>query len=225
MAQEQNRGCRSADGASAQASPARLEHSFFARPALEVAPDLLGCRLVYQLGPRCRLEGVIVEVEAYLGDGSDPASHAHAGPTRRCAAMFGPPGRFYVYRSMGLHFCVNLVCEPEGRGAAVLLRAVEPRRGLEVMVQRRGGRGGRELASGPGKLAQAFGIGAQHNGDDALAGPLRVEAAHERPARIVAGPRVGIRKAADKPWRFCVADNPHLSRTPLNRHTRPFCRS
>jgi len=195
----------------------RLSRAFFARPALEVAPELLGCRLVHELEGE-RLEGLIVEVEAYLGDGSDAASHAHRGFTPRAASMFGPPGRFYVYRSMGIHACANLVCEAEGRASAVLLRAVEPVLGLERMARRRGGRGGRELASGPGKLAQAFGIGLEHDGANALRGALRVEAARRAPpGQVLRGPRVGIRKAAELPYRFWLAGCEHVTRTPLNR--------
>ena len=165
-----------------------------------------------------RLEGRIVEVEAYLGDGSDAASHAHRGPTPRAASMFGPAGRFYVYRSMGIHACANLVCERQGRASAVLLRAVEPLRGLEQMARRRGGRSARELASGPGRLAQAFGIGLHHDGASALRGALRVEAARSAPRlHVLAGPRIGISKASGLPYRFWIADSPHVTRTPLNR--------
>src|SRR5262249_17828588 len=153
-----------------------------------------------------------------LGDGSDAASHAHRGFTPRAASMFGPPGHFYVYRSMGIHVCANLVCEAEGRASAVLLRAVEPLRGLEHMARHRGGRTGRELASGPGKLAQAFGIGLEHDGADALRGALRIEAVRPAvPGHVLRGPRVGIRKAAELPYRFWLADSAHVTRTPLNR--------
>jgi DNA-3-methyladenine glycosylase len=131
--------------------------------------------------------------------------------------MFGPPGRFYVYRSMGIHACANLVCERQGRASAVLLRAVEPLRGLEQMARRRGGRNGRELASGPGRLAQAFGIGLHHDGASALRGALRVEPPRVLPARVLVGPRIGIRKAAGLPYRFWIADSPHVTRSPLNR--------
>jgi DNA-3-methyladenine glycosylase len=195
----------------------RLTRAFFARSPVQVGPELLGCRLVHELEGE-RIEGTIVEVEAYLGDGSDPASHAHRGPTRRAATMFGPPGRFYVYRSMGIHVCANLVCEREGVGAAVLLRAVEPLAGIEGMTSRRGGRSGRELASGPGKLSQAFGIELAHDGADALRGALRVEAARGAPAgSVLAGPRIGIARAAELPYRWWLAHNPHVTRTPLNR--------
>ncbi len=191
---------------------ARLTQRFFNRPALAVAPDLLGCRLIHDISPKTRLEGVIVEVEAYLGDGSDPASHSHGGPKPRAASMFGQPGCFYVYRSMGIHFCVNLVCAAAGRGDAVLLRAIEPQAGLRVMMRRRSGRSGREIAGGPGRLSQAFGIGLQHDGQSALSGPLRVEAARQSPGRIVSGPRIGISKAVKLPYRFCVSGSAWLSR-------------
>jgi len=195
----------------------RLTRAFFARSPLEVGPELLGCLLVHVLDGE-RIGGTIVEVEAYLGDGSDPASHSHRGPTRRAATMFGPPGHFYVYRSMGIHLCANLVCSPAGVGAALLLRAVEPRIGIEAMVRRRGGRNGRDLASGPGKLSQAFGIDLAHDGTDALRGALRVEAPRAAPAeRVLAGPRVGIHKAAELPYRYWLAGNPHVTRSSLNR--------
>jgi DNA-3-methyladenine glycosylase len=195
----------------------RLTRAFFDRPALEVAPELLGCVLVHEVGGE-RLEGRIVEVEAYLGDGSDAASHSHRGPTPRTAAMFGPPGRFYVYRSMGIHACANLVCDARGTGAAVLLRAVEPLRGVESMARRRGAMDLRELTNGPGKLAKAFGIGLEHDGVSALSGPLRVEhRAGGAREPVLIGPRVGIRKAAELPYRFWLADHPHVTRTPLNR--------
>jgi DNA-3-methyladenine glycosylase len=201
----------------------RLPRAFFERSPLVVAPELLGCRLVHELGSE-RLEGVIVEVEAYLGDGSDPASHAHGGPTRRAASMFGPPGHFYVYRSMGIHACANLVCEPEGRGAAVLLRAIEPVAGLESMRVRRRGRDGRELASGPGRLTEAFGISLGLDGADALGGALRVERGACPPGALLCGPRIGIRKAADLPYRFWIGSSPHVTRTPHNRLGRPILR-
>jgi DNA-3-methyladenine glycosylase len=203
----------------------RIARAFFARPVLEVAPEVLGLLLVHVLPDGTRLVGRIVEVEAYLGDGSDPASHAHRGPTPRTAPMFGPPGHFYVYRSMGIHRCANVVCEPAGRGAAVLLRAAEPLAGQERMRALRGGRGGTELASGPGKLAEAFAIELAHSGSDALTGPLRLE----RPARadaveIAAGPRIGISKAADLPYRFFLRGSPHVTRAAHNARARAWPR-
>ena len=199
----------------------RLARAFFARPCLEVAPEVLGLTLVHELANGVRLAARIVEVEAYLGDGSDAAAHAHRGPTPRARIMFGRPGHFYVYRSMGLHACVNVVCEPEGRGAAVLLRAGEPLEGEAHMRRLRGGRDGRELANGPGKLAQALGIGLALNGADALRGPLRLE----RPARmakpeVAVSPRIGITKSADLPYRFFVRASPNVSRSTWNARAR-----
>jgi DNA-3-methyladenine glycosylase len=191
----------------------RLDRAFFARPCLEVAPDLLGCRLVHVLSDGTRLVGRIVEVEAYLGDGTDAGSHSHRGPTARNRAMFGPPGHFYVYRSHGLHFCANLVTEPEGRGAAVLVRALEPLEGLARMRMLRGGRDDRELTNGPGKLAQALAITLAHDATPALRGTLRLEPARE--ARAVAAatsPRIGLSKGADLPYRFFLTESPWVSR-------------
>jgi DNA-3-methyladenine glycosylase len=189
-----------------------------------VAPQLLGCLLIHELRGVRRV-GRIVEVEAYRGDGSDAASHAHRGPTPRNGAMFGPPGHFYVYRSMGLHFCVNVVCEPEGRAAAVLLRAAEPLDGLEAIRRARPGRSRRELTNGPGKLTQAFAIRAHHNGRSALRGPLRIVAARETPLQEVrAGPRIGIRKAIELPYRFFLTDHPDVTRSPLNRAAQALAR-
>ena len=199
---------------------ARLPASFFARSPLEVAPELLGCLLVHGNGRRRRV-GRIVEVEAYLGDGSDPASHAHRGETRRNAAMFGPPGRFYIYRSMGLHDCANVVCQPRGVGAAVLLRAVEPLEGLPAMRRARTGRRDRELANGPGKLCQAFGIELRHDAASALTPALRLERGREAALEpILAGPRIGISQATELPYRFFLEACPAVSRSPQNRAAR-----
>lgn len=198
----------------------RLDPSFFSRPCTEVAPALLGCVLVHVLGGGLRLSGRIVEVEAYLGDGSDPGSHAHKGRTARNAAMFGAPGRFYVYRSMGIHVCVNLVCEEAGRGAAVLLRAVEPLEGVELMRRRRGGRPERELTNGPGKLAQAFGIGLERDGRPALRGALRVEPARQPPRRIARSPRIGLSKGAHLWERYFDPESACVSPSPFNRRAR-----
>jgi DNA-3-methyladenine glycosylase len=203
----------------------RLTRAFFARPCLEVAPDLLGLLLVHELPDGARLVGRIVEVEAYLGDGTDAASHAHRGPSPRNRVMFGAPGHFYVYRSMGLHRCANVVCEPAGRAAAVLLRAVEPLEGESHMGSLRGGRDGRELASGPGKLAQAFAIELAHDGADALRGALRIERAHGAAATAIrVGPRIGITKAADLPYRFFARDSPHVTRAAQNVRARDLAR-
>lgn len=203
---------------------ALLSRAFFDRPCLDVAVDLLGCRLVRELDGRVRLEGRIVEVEAYLGDGTDPSAHSHRGLTPRNRPMFGPPGRFYVYRSMGLHACVNVVCEAEGSAAAVLLRAVEPLEGLDAIRAHRPRRADRELTNGPGKLAQAFAIGLERNDSSALRGPLRIEAARpcDAPARILCSPRIGISQAVDLPYRFFDAGSPFVTRAPQNRRARPL---
>lgn len=178
--------------------------AFFARPVQEVAADLLG-RLLLVAGAG----GPIVEVEYY--DEDDPASHSFRGPTPRAAVMFGPPGRLYVYRSYGLHWCANVVCEPPGRGAAVLLRAVEPAVGLERMRERRPGRSDRDLCRGPGRLCQALGIDGAMNGLAVGRGAVRIEAG-KPPAAVAVGPRIGISVAVDAPRRLGVADSPYLSR-------------
>lgn len=162
--------------------------------ALAAAPALLGWTLL--------LDGVggrIVEVEAYEPD--DPASHSYRGETPRNGAMFGPPGRLYVYRSYGVHWCVNVTCGPPGVGAAVLLRALEPTHGLDAMRARRGGVADRLLCSGPGRLTQALGIDGGHDGADPSIAPFAL-LAPPLPVEAVASPRVGISRATDLPWRF-----------------------
>jgi DNA-3-methyladenine glycosylase len=181
-----------------------LDEAFFARPVAQVAPELLGC--VIEVGD---LAGEIVEVERYQQD--DPASHSFRGPTPRAAVMFGPPGRLYVYRSYGVHWCANVVCEPEGHGAAVLLRAIAPTRGLDVMRERRGTADERKLCSGPGRLCEAFGIDGSMNASVLGRGPVRVFAGMPV-ADVAVGPRIGISVATDQPWRFGIAGSPHLSR-------------
>ena len=194
--------------------PFRLD--FFARPCLEVAPELLGAYLVHRLADGERLVGRIVEVEAYLGDGSDPASHAHSGPTRRNQAMFGPPGRLYVYRSYGIHTCANVVCEARGRGAAVLLRAIQPIAGTRRMRAARGLASGapeREIANGPGKLTQALGVTLGDYGHSLLHGrlSLRRPARSDPPAAVARSPRVGLSKGGELPYRFYVPGNEFVS--------------
>jgi len=194
----------------------RLPQSFFARPCLEVARDLVGCVLVRELEDGQELAGRLVEVEAYLGDGTDPSAHSHVGPTARNRSMFGPPGRLYSYRSYGIHTCVNLVCEPAGSAAAVLLRAVEPLSGIERMREQRGLSAMQEgpvIASGPGRLAQAFGLTLEDDGRSAVGQWLRVHAPAGKAARavVVTGRRVGITKAADLPYRFFAKDDPWVS--------------
>jgi DNA-3-methyladenine glycosylase len=170
----------------------------------EVAPDLIG--VTFLCGS---VGGTIVEVEAY--DHEDPAAHGHTGRTPRNAAMFGPPGRAYVYRSYGIHWCVNFVCEEEGSASAVLIRALEPTVGLDTMRERRGVHDVRALCSGPGKLCQALGIGREHDGRPLDRVPFKLTERDEAPA-IVRGERVGISKAVEKPWRYGLADSPYLSR-------------
>ena len=178
---------------------APLTADFFARPVLEVAPDLLGCTLTHG-----DTSGVIVETEAYHD--SEPACHAHVGLTARTHPLFGPPGRAYVYRSYGIHALVNAVCEPEGVGAAVLIRALEPLDGIEVMRVRRRVARDVDLCNGPGKLTQALDIELRDNTSDLLGGPVRIGPRPDawRDVRWVTGPRIGITKAAELPWRFCA---------------------
>ncbi len=177
---------------------------FFARSVHEVAADLIGATfLVDGVG------GVIVEVEAYHH--TDPAAHSFNGRTARNAVMFGPPGRVYVYRSYGIHWCVNFVCEPEGSASAVLIRALMPTAGLEVMRRRRGVAGERLLCAGPGRLCQALAITGAHNGA-VLNQPPFALLARTAPPEIVSGPRIGITRAADLPWRYGLKGSRFLSR-------------
>lgn len=186
-----------------------LRRAFYARDAREVGPALIGCRLVHRLPGGERLIVRLTEVEAYLGDGSDPASHAHSGPTPRNAAMFGPAGRLYVYRSYGIHTCVNVVCEARGRAAAVLLRAGEPLAGGEAMRRRRGlpaTARPTDLTVGPGRLGQALGLALEDDGRSLLGGALTLHPPEASNARIGTGPRVGITKATDLPYRYFETD-------------------
>jgi len=194
----------------------RLPASFFRRSPVEVAPELLGCLLVHAPQGGIRLVGRIVEVEAYLGDGTDPSAHCHAGPTPRNQSLFGPPGRLYAYRSYGIHTCVNVVCQPAGVGAGILLRAAEPIEGESAMRRHRGLSADaprKSIASGPGRLAQAFAIGLEQDGEAFDGTRLAI---HRAPGgsgrqRVVAGPRIGIRRAVALPYRFHLADDPYVS--------------
>jgi DNA-3-methyladenine glycosylase len=181
-----------------------LPAEFFARSVHEVAPALIGATLLVD-----GVGGRIVEVEAY--DHEDPASHGFRGRTERNASMFGPPGHAYVYRSYGIHWCLNFVCEGEGVANAVLLRALEPTHGLEAMRQRRGLDDPRLLCSGPGRLCQALGITREHDGLALDRPPFELLAA-EGQAEVVSGPRVGITRAAELPWRYAEAGSRFLSR-------------
>ena len=153
--------------------------------------------------------GMIVEVEAYLQD--DPASHTFRGRSQRNGSMFGPPGHLYVYRSYGVHWCANVVCATEGIGAGVLLRALEPRYGIELMIERRGLGDPLLLCSGPGRLTQALGLTGAHDGCALDAPPFSLEP--EPPAgRVVRSPRVGISRAVERPWRYTLSGSPYVSR-------------
>jgi DNA-3-methyladenine glycosylase len=171
----------------------------------EVAPDLIGATLLFDA-----VGGVIVEVEAY--DHEDPAAHGFGGRTERNASMFGPPGHAYVYRSYGMHWCVNFVCEEEGSASAVLIRALEPTHRVDVMRERRGVEDVRALASGPGKLTQALGITREHDGLRLDRRPFELLERRRTPD-IVRGPRIGITKATAKEWRYGLAGSPYLSRS------------
>ena len=177
-----------------------LGRALYARDALEVAPLLLGRTLVSQ-SLDGTVTGRIVEVEAYCGP-LDPASHAYRGPTRRNAVMFGPAGHLYVYFSYGMHYCANVVCEEEGSPGAVLLRAVEPLSGLELMAKRRGTSVPSRLARGPARLAEAFGIDLSRNGTDLVEGPVWIGGRQRLMGAALTSVRVGISRAADEPWRF-----------------------
>jgi DNA-3-methyladenine glycosylase len=224
----------------------RLPREFFDRPATEVAPDLLGCVLWHD-SPAGRVAVRLVEVEAYQG-ASDPASHAHRGQSARNGVMFGPPGHVYVYFTYGMHFCANLVCQPAGQPEAVLLRAGEVVAGAELAAQRRLRENGRaygngpahgngrplrpvDLARGPARLCQALGIDRGQDGADVCEpgsplgiGPARQPAlaaavpAARGQADIRTGPRVGVSQAADRPWRYWLAGDEHVS---LYRPSKP----
>ena len=181
-----------------------MTRDFFARNVHEVAPELVGADL-YVNG----VGGIVVEVEAY--DHEDPASHGFAGRTPRNAAMFGPPGHAYVYRSYGIHWCLNLVCEEEGTANAVLVRALEPTRGLDEMRARRGLDEPRLLCAGPGRLCQALGVTRDHDSLPLDEPPFELRE-RQGPVDVVAAPRIGITRAAELPWRYCLAGSRYLSR-------------
>lgn len=195
-----------------------LRQAFYARPTLEVARDLIGMVLVHRT-PDGTTAGMIVEAEAYIGE-DDPACHASAGPTARNRPLYGPPGRAYVYVNYGLHHLVNAVTETTGAPAAVLIRALAPLEGLELMHARRGGlrwRTGKPrvsdtaLCRGPGNLSAAMGIDLGQNEGPLYAGPLTIEDRGLDPGTIVWGPRIGISKGVERPWRVSVVDHPSVS--------------
>jgi len=183
-----------------------LGRSFFARSVHEVAPDLIGVTLLVD-----GVGGRIVEVEAY--DREDPASHAYRGRTLRNQAMFGPPGHAYVYRSYGIHWCLNLVCGEEGVPEAALIRALEPTAGIAEQRRRRGVEDLRRLCSGPGKLCQALGITRDHDGLPLDRAPFRLEPRAGAP-EIVTSPRIGNTRATELSWRYLEARSPYVSRVP-----------
>lgn len=199
---------------------ARLAADFYARPVVEVARELLGCTVRHG-----DTAGIIVETEAYHH--SEPACHAFAGLTARTKTLFGAPGRAYVYRSYGIHALLNAVCEAPGEGAAVLIRALAPAAGIELMHERRAGpRALRDvdLCSGPGKLTQALAIGLELNGSSLQSGPVEIlpRRAGTGEPEIVTGRRVGITKAVELPWRFSVAGDPNVSRPRPAGRSRAF---
>jgi DNA-3-methyladenine glycosylase len=181
-----------------------LARDFFARSVHEVAPEVIGLTLLVD-----GVGGTIVEVEAY--DADDPASHGYRGPTPRNAAMFGPPGHAYVYRSYGIHWCLNLVCAPEGRAEAVLVRALEPTAGIDAMRDRRGLDDVRALCSGPGKLCESLGVTGHHDGLPLDEPPFELRERTSEPA-VAVGPRVGITKAVALPWRYVLTGSRFVSR-------------
>jgi DNA-3-methyladenine glycosylase len=184
-----------------------VKPAFYNRPVLEVARDLIGCAVSHE-----GCAGVIVETEAYHD--SEPACHAFVGLTARTETLFGPPGLAYVYRSYGIHALLNAVSEPEGVGAAVLIRALEPVEGIELMRERRGVDSVRQLCSGPGKLTQALGIELSDNGCDLERGPIVISPGRGawRDVEVSLDRRIGITKAVELDWRFCAAGSRFLSR-------------
>ena len=181
-----------------------LKRAFFARSVHEVAPDLIGATLLVN-----GVGGIIVEVEAYHH--TDPAAHSFRGPTPRNKVMFGPPGFSYVYRSYGIHWCVNFVCEEEGSASAVLIRALQPTHGIPAMRRRRRLHDERSLCSGPGKLTEALGISDQHNGLPLDTSPITLHARAGKPD-VIAGLRIGLTKAVELPWRYGLKGSKFLSK-------------
>jgi DNA-3-methyladenine glycosylase len=188
-----------------------LGADFFDRSVHLVARELIGCRLFF-----AGCGGTIVETESYERD--DPACHAYVGLTDRTEVLFGPPGRAYVYLSYGIHSLLNFVAEPEGEAAAVLIRALQPTAELERMRARRGERPDRDLCSGPGKLTEALGIGLEQNRADLGRDPfLLLPPESGRAPEVLTGPRIGITKAVERPWRFAAADSLYVSKPAIRR--------
>jgi DNA-3-methyladenine glycosylase len=184
--------------------PRRLLRSFFDRSVHQVAPELIGATLMVD-----GIGGVIVEVEAYHH--TDPAAHSYIGRTERNAVMFGPPGFAYVYRSYGIHWCLNFVCEEEGSASAILIRALQPTAGIGPMRRRRGTTDERQLCSGPGKLCEALAVTRKHNGLPLDRAPFELRARTHAP-EVAIGVRIGITKAVEEPWRYGLKRSPFLSK-------------
>jgi DNA-3-methyladenine glycosylase len=184
--------------------PKSLTKRFFSRSVHEVAPDLIGATILVN-----GVGGRLVEVEAYHH--TDPAAHSFRGQTERNAVMFGPPGYVYVYRSYGIHWCLNFVCEPKGSASAVLIRAIQPTAGVATMRRRRGVADERLLCSGPGRLCQALGITRAHNGLPLDQPPFELFA-RQSEVEVVAGPRIGLTKAVELPWRYGEKGSRFLSK-------------
>jgi DNA-3-methyladenine glycosylase len=185
--------------------PSPLQRDFFARSVHAVAPELIGATLLFR-----GAGGLVVEAEAYHH--TDPAAHSFRGQTGRNAVMFGPPGYAYVYRSYGIHWCLNFVCEREGSASAVLIRALAPTHGVAAMRRRRGVKDEQLLCAGPGRVCEALGITGAHNGL-ALDRPPFELVARPAPVEIAVGPRIGITKAADLPWRYGLRGSRFVSKT------------
>lgn len=185
-------------------SPRRLHQDFFDRSVLKVAPELIGATLLFN-----GVGGIIVEIEAYHH--TEPAAHSYNGRTDRNAVMFGPAGYLYVYRSYGIHWCMNFVCEQDGSAAALLIRALQPTQGLRAMAKRRGTDIERRLCAGPGNVCQALGITRAHNELALDRKPFELFA-REDDVKVVRGPRIGITKAIEKPWRYGLKGSKFLSK-------------
>ena len=198
------------------ALPPKLRRGFFDRPVLEIAPELIGATLLVN-----GVGGRIVEVEAYHH--TDPAAHSYNGRTDRNAVMFGPPGYAYIYRSYGIHWCLNFVCEEAGSASAVLIRALQPMAGIAAMRRRRGLPDERALCSGPGKLCEALGVTHRHNGLPLDRPPFELRARAEKP-EIVTGPRIGITKAVDTPWRYGLKGSRFLEQAVQITRAERLCR-
>lgn len=188
----------------------KLKRSFFKKPTLKVAKELLGKYLVVKKGGKL-VSGKIVETEAYIGK-KDPASHAYIGVTPRTKLMFGKPGYAYIYLTYGMYYCLNFVTERDGFPAAVLVRAVEPKEGLDLMIKRRKIKNKENLTNGPGKVCKAFGLDKKLNGADICSDVIWIEDRGENPEKIISASRIGIKAGKDKKWRFYIQGNGFVSK-------------